>query len=112
MGFPGAGLLVPSCQYTMVPLRGVSTPQVNGLHYANGGNDYFPSATVGYSYAKSYDCNSDEAQQVNLWKLLANLLLVPLIKFWLIFSVGYFYNRFTLQDRSQRKFCQKYQFPS
>ncbi|XP_015676807.1 brother of CDO [Protobothrops mucrosquamatus] len=65
LGFPGAGLLVPSCQYTMVPLRGVSTPQVNGLHYANGGNDYFPSATVGYSYAKSYDCNSDEAQQQN-----------------------------------------------
>ncbi|KAG8136766.1 putative Brother of CDO protein, partial [Naja naja] len=65
LGFPGAGLLVPSCQYTMVPLRGVSTPQINGLHYANGGNGHFPSATVGYSYPKSYDCNSDEAQQQN-----------------------------------------------
>uniref|UniRef100_A0A8C6VKN5 Brother of CDO n=1 Tax=Naja naja TaxID=35670 RepID=A0A8C6VKN5_NAJNA len=52
LGFPGAGLLVPSCQYTMVPLRGVSTPQINGLHYANGGNGHFPSATVGYSYPK------------------------------------------------------------
>ncbi|XP_063161734.1 brother of CDO isoform X2 [Candoia aspera] len=65
LGFPGAGLLVPSCQYTMVPLQGVSTPQVNGLHYTNGGSGHFPSATVGYSCAKPYDCHSEEAHQQN-----------------------------------------------
>ncbi|XP_069058883.1 brother of CDO isoform X1 [Pleurodeles waltl] len=36
LAFPRTGLLTSSCQYTMVPLRGVSTGQANGLPYANG----------------------------------------------------------------------------
>nr|XP_056714427.1 brother of CDO isoform X2 [Euleptes europaea] len=71
LGFPGAGLLVSSCQYTMVPLRGVSTPRANGLHYANGvhlpvhqgANRHFPPATIGYSTAKPQDYSPDEVYQ-------------------------------------------------
>lgn len=72
LGFPGAGLLVSSCQYTMVPLRGVSTPQANGLRYANGvhlpvhqgPNGHFPPATIGYPAAKPQDYSPDEVYQV------------------------------------------------
>ncbi|KAL8190852.1 UNVERIFIED_CONTAM: hypothetical protein K2H54_062771 [Gekko kuhli] len=73
LGFPGAGLLVSSCQYTMVPLRGVSTPRANGLRYANGvhlpvhqgANGHFPPATIGYPTAKPQDYSPDEVYQQN-----------------------------------------------
>ncbi|XP_063999325.1 brother of CDO isoform X5 [Pogoniulus pusillus] len=68
MGFPGAGLLVSSCQYTMVPLRGISAsrasghPYVNGQPYANGAhlNSICPSAGVGYATTKPQDYSPDE----------------------------------------------------
>ncbi|XP_060090618.1 brother of CDO isoform X2 [Heteronotia binoei] len=71
LGFPGAGLLVSSCQYTMVPLRGVSTPRASGLRYANGvhlpvhqgANGHFPPATIGYPAAKPQDYSPDEVYQ-------------------------------------------------
>ncbi|XP_074450874.1 brother of CDO isoform X5 [Larus michahellis] len=71
MGFPGAGLLVSSCQYTMVPLRGISAPRanghpyVNGQPYANGAhlNGICPSAGVGYASAKPRDYSPDEVPQ-------------------------------------------------
>ncbi|XP_044297583.1 brother of CDO isoform X1 [Varanus komodoensis] len=73
LGFPGAGLLVSSCQYTMVPLRGVSASQANGLRYANGvhlpahhgANGHFPSATISYSSAKPHDYGPEEVHQQN-----------------------------------------------
>ncbi|NWQ80773.1 BOC protein, partial [Columbina picui] len=69
MGFPGAGLLVSSCQYTMVPLRGISAPRanghpyVNGQPYANGAhlNGICPSA--GYASTKPRDYSPDEVPQ-------------------------------------------------
>lgn len=72
MGFPGAGLLVSSCQYTMVPLRGISAPRanghpyVNGQPYANGAhlNGICPSAGVGYASTKPRDYSPDEVPQV------------------------------------------------
>ncbi|XP_061484303.1 brother of CDO isoform X2 [Rhineura floridana] len=71
LGFPGAGLLVSSCQYTMVPLQGVSTPRANGLCYGNGvhlpatqgANGHFSSATIGYPSTKAQDYSPDEVQQ-------------------------------------------------
>ncbi|XP_037245748.1 brother of CDO isoform X2 [Falco biarmicus] len=68
MGFPGAGLLVSSCQYTMVPLRGISAPRasghpyVNGQPYANGAhlNGICPSAGVGYASTETRDYSPDE----------------------------------------------------
>ncbi|XP_077198109.1 brother of CDO isoform X2 [Paroedura picta] len=71
LGFPGAGLLVPSCQYTMVPLRAASTPRANGLCYANGvhlpvhqgANGHFPPATIGYPAAKPQDYSPDDIYQ-------------------------------------------------
>ncbi|KAJ7320292.1 hypothetical protein JRQ81_019803 [Phrynocephalus forsythii] len=73
LGFPGAGLLMSSCQYTMVPLRGVSTHQANRLRYANGlplpthqgANGHFPSNTITYPSAKAHDYNPDEVHQQN-----------------------------------------------
>ncbi|XP_053931506.1 brother of CDO isoform X4 [Cuculus canorus] len=71
MGFPGAGLLVSSCQYTMVPLRGVSAPRANGHPYANGQpytsgahlNGICPPAGVGYASTKPRDYRPDEVAQ-------------------------------------------------
>ncbi|XP_067157938.1 brother of CDO isoform X5 [Apteryx mantelli] len=71
MGFPGAGLLVSSCQYTMVPLRGISAPRANGHLYVNGQryasaaqlNDICPSAGVGYASTKPQDYGPDDMQQ-------------------------------------------------
>nr|XP_009937805.1 PREDICTED: brother of CDO [Opisthocomus hoazin] len=71
MGFPGAGLLVSSCQYTMVPLRGISAPRasghpyVNGQPYANGAhlNGICPAAGVGYASTKPRDYSPDEVPQ-------------------------------------------------
>ncbi|XP_019382391.1 PREDICTED: brother of CDO isoform X2 [Gavialis gangeticus] len=65
MGFPGAGLLVSSCQYTMVPLRGVSAPRASGQSYANGVhlNGSYPTAGIGYPSTKPRDYCSDEVQQ-------------------------------------------------
>ncbi|XP_072738631.1 brother of CDO isoform X7 [Ciconia boyciana] len=71
MGFPGAGLLVSSCQYTMVPLRGISAPRanghpyVNGQPYANGAhlNGICPTAGVGYANTKPRDYSPDEVPQ-------------------------------------------------
>ncbi|XP_071416840.1 brother of CDO isoform X2 [Pithys albifrons albifrons] len=68
MGFPGAGLLVSSCQYTMVPLRGISTPRANGHPYVNGQpytnrahlNGICPSSGVGYASTKPRDYSPDE----------------------------------------------------
>ncbi|XP_048349884.1 brother of CDO isoform X3 [Sphaerodactylus townsendi] len=73
LGFPGAGLLVSSCQYTMVPLQGVATPRANGLRYANGvhlpvhqgANSHFTPATIGYPTAKLQDYSPDEVYQQN-----------------------------------------------
>lgn len=70
MGFPGAGLLVSSCQYTMVPLRAISAPRanghpyVNGQPYANGAhlNGICPSAGVGYASTKPRDYSPDMQQ--------------------------------------------------
>ncbi|XP_009981331.1 PREDICTED: brother of CDO [Tauraco erythrolophus] len=72
MGFPGAGLLVSSCQYTMVPLRGISAPRasghpyVNGQPYANGAhlNGICSSAGVGYASTKPRDYSPDEMPQL------------------------------------------------
>uniref|UniRef100_A0A8D0HKI3 Brother of CDO n=1 Tax=Sphenodon punctatus TaxID=8508 RepID=A0A8D0HKI3_SPHPU len=65
LGFPGAGLLVSSCQYTMVPLRGVSTPRANGQPYANGVhlNGVCSSAAIVYLGAKPRDYSPHEVQQ-------------------------------------------------
>ncbi|PKU36423.1 hypothetical protein llap_13272 [Limosa lapponica baueri] len=71
MGFPGAGLLVSSCQYTMVPLRGISAPRasghpyVNGQPYANGAhlNGICSSAGVGYASTKPRDYSPGEVPQ-------------------------------------------------
>ncbi|XP_019331707.1 brother of CDO isoform X1 [Alligator mississippiensis] len=65
MGFPGAGLLVSSCQYTMVPLRGVSAPRASGQPYANGVhlNGSYPSAGIGYPSTKPRDYCPDEVHQ-------------------------------------------------
>ncbi|XP_019404354.1 PREDICTED: brother of CDO isoform X2 [Crocodylus porosus] len=65
MGFPGAGLLVSSCQYTMVPLRGVSAPRASGQPYSNGVhlNGSYPSAGIGYPSTKPRDYCPDEVQQ-------------------------------------------------
>ncbi|KAM6094720.1 brother of CDO isoform 7-T7 [Chlamydotis macqueenii] len=71
MGFPGAGLLVSSCQYTMVPLRGISAPCANGHPYVNGQpyanrahlNGICPSAGVGYASTKPRDYSPDEVPQ-------------------------------------------------
>ncbi|KFP75642.1 Brother of CDO [Acanthisitta chloris] len=68
MGFPGAGLLVSSCQYTMVPLRGISAPRANGHPYVNGQpytnrahlNGICPSTGVGYASTKPRDYSPDE----------------------------------------------------
>uniref|UniRef100_A0A8D0EKM5 BOC cell adhesion associated, oncogene regulated n=1 Tax=Strix occidentalis caurina TaxID=311401 RepID=A0A8D0EKM5_STROC len=82
MGFPGAGLLVSSCQYTMVPLRGISAPRtnghpyVNGQPYANGAhlNGICPSAGVGYASTKPRDYSPDELLLVlNLFVCLPRL---------------------------------------
>lgn len=72
MGFPGAGLLVSSCQYTMVPLRGISAPRANGHPYVNGQpyasgahlNGICPSAGVDYVSTKPQDYSPDDMQQV------------------------------------------------
>lgn len=71
MGFPGAGLLVSSCQYTMVPLRGISAPRANGHPYVNGQpyasgahlNGICPSAGVDYVSTKPQDYSPDDMQQ-------------------------------------------------
>lgn len=71
MGFPGAGLLVSSCQYTMVPLRGISAPRANGHPYVNGQpytngahlNGICPSAGV-YASTKPRDYSPDEVPPV------------------------------------------------
>ncbi|KFP86618.1 Brother of CDO [Apaloderma vittatum] len=68
MGFPGAGLLVSSCQYTMVPLRGLSAPRANGHPYVSGQpytsgahlNGICPSAGGGYASTKPRDYSLDE----------------------------------------------------
>ncbi|POI30652.1 hypothetical protein CIB84_005597, partial [Bambusicola thoracicus] len=68
MGFPGAGLLVSSCQYTMVPLRGISAPRANGHPYVNGQpyasgahlNGICPSAGVDYVSTKPQDYSPDD----------------------------------------------------
>uniref|UniRef100_A0A8C0EY38 Brother of CDO n=1 Tax=Bubo bubo TaxID=30461 RepID=A0A8C0EY38_BUBBB len=82
MGFPGAGLLVSSCQYTMVPLRGISAPRANGhpyvnrQPYANGAhlNGICPSAGVGYASTKPRDYSPDELLLVlNLFICLPRL---------------------------------------
>ncbi|XP_035170790.1 brother of CDO isoform X4 [Oxyura jamaicensis] len=70
MGFPGAGLLVSSCQYTMVPLRAISAPRANGHPYVNGQpytngahlNGICPSAGVGYASTKPRDYSPDMQQ--------------------------------------------------
>uniref|UniRef100_A0A8C0G7L2 BOC cell adhesion associated, oncogene regulated n=1 Tax=Chelonoidis abingdonii TaxID=106734 RepID=A0A8C0G7L2_CHEAB len=66
LGFSGTGLLVSSCQYTMVPLRGVPTPRSNGQPYANGVhlNGGCPSGGTGYPSTKSRDYSLDEVHQV------------------------------------------------
>uniref|UniRef100_A0A803YE09 Brother of CDO n=1 Tax=Meleagris gallopavo TaxID=9103 RepID=A0A803YE09_MELGA len=71
MGFPGAGLLVSSCQYTMVPLRGISAPRANGHPYVNGQpyasgahlKGICPSAGVDYVSTKTQDYSPDDMQQ-------------------------------------------------
>lgn len=71
MSFPGAGLLVSSCQYTMVPLRGISAPRASGHPFVNGQpyasrahlNGICPSAGVGYASTKPRDYSPDEVPQ-------------------------------------------------
>ncbi|XP_066475169.1 brother of CDO [Tiliqua scincoides] len=71
LGFPGAGLLVSSCQYTMVPLQGASTPHSSGMRYTNGVHQpahqgvsgRFPTATIGYPGTKPKDYSPDEVHQ-------------------------------------------------
>lgn len=73
MSFPGAGLLVSSCQYTMVPLRGISAPRANGHPFVNGQpyasrahlNGICTSAGVGYTSTKPCDYSPDEMPQVS-----------------------------------------------
>uniref|UniRef100_A0A8C0EY28 Brother of CDO n=1 Tax=Bubo bubo TaxID=30461 RepID=A0A8C0EY28_BUBBB len=82
MGFPGAGLLVSSCQYTMVPLRGISAPRANGhpyvnrQPYANGAhlNGICPSAGVGYASTKPRDYSPDESHEETNALLQARVL--------------------------------------
>ncbi|XP_074856177.1 brother of CDO isoform X3 [Carettochelys insculpta] len=65
LGFPGTGLLVSSCQYTMVPLRGVPIPRANGQLYANGVhlNGCCPSGGTSYLSTKPRDDSPGEVQQ-------------------------------------------------
>ncbi|XP_061844695.1 brother of CDO isoform X3 [Colius striatus] len=68
MGFPGAGLLVSSCQYTMVPLRGISAPRasghpyVSGQPYASGAhlNAICPPAALGFPGSKPRDYSPNQ----------------------------------------------------
>uniref|UniRef100_A0A8C3SQW6 BOC cell adhesion associated, oncogene regulated n=1 Tax=Chelydra serpentina TaxID=8475 RepID=A0A8C3SQW6_CHESE len=77
LGFSGTGLLVSSCQYTMVPLRGVPTPRANGQPYANGVhlNGSCPSGGAGYPSTKSRDYSPDEVQQVPSSPVLTTSML-------------------------------------
>uniref|UniRef100_A0A8C2U4Z5 Brother of CDO n=1 Tax=Coturnix japonica TaxID=93934 RepID=A0A8C2U4Z5_COTJA len=82
MGFPGAGLLVSSCQYTMVPLRGISAPRANGHPYVNGQpyasgahlNGICSSAGVDYVSTKPRDYSPDDMQQETNALLQARVL--------------------------------------
>ncbi|XP_050812974.1 brother of CDO isoform X1 [Gopherus flavomarginatus] len=77
LGFSGTGLLVSSCQYTMVPLRGVPTPRANGQPYANGVhlNGGCPSGGTGYPSTKSRDYSPDEVHQGETNTLLQGRVL-------------------------------------
>uniref|UniRef100_A0A8C0GEU0 BOC cell adhesion associated, oncogene regulated n=1 Tax=Chelonoidis abingdonii TaxID=106734 RepID=A0A8C0GEU0_CHEAB len=83
LGFSGTGLLVSSCQYTMVPLRGVPTPRSNGQPYANGVhlNGGCPSGGTGYPSTKSRDYSLDEVHQVPSPSVLTTNALFPLSPF-------------------------------
>ncbi|XP_036602239.1 brother of CDO isoform X1 [Trichosurus vulpecula] len=71
LGFPSTALLSSSCQYTMVPLRGISAPRANGQPYINGQpyasglhvNGACPSAGLGYPGVKTQEYSPGELQQ-------------------------------------------------
>uniref|UniRef100_A0A4X2L992 Brother of CDO n=1 Tax=Vombatus ursinus TaxID=29139 RepID=A0A4X2L992_VOMUR len=71
LGFPSTALLSSSCQYTMVPLRGISAPRTNGQPYINGQpyanglrvNRACPSAALGYPGVKTQEYSPGELQQ-------------------------------------------------
>ncbi|XP_038268797.1 brother of CDO isoform X3 [Dermochelys coriacea] len=77
LGFTGTRLLVSSCQYTMVPLRGVPIPRANGQPYANSVhlNGSCPSGGTGYPSTKSRDYSPDEVQQDETNTLLQGRVL-------------------------------------
>ncbi|XP_069491901.1 brother of CDO isoform X2 [Ambystoma mexicanum] len=62
VAFPRTGLLTSSCQYTMVPLRGVSAGQANGLPYANGS---CPSAELKVPMAKHHPDGAVQSEERN-----------------------------------------------
>ncbi|XP_029433976.1 brother of CDO isoform X2 [Rhinatrema bivittatum] len=71
--FPGAGLLAPSCQYTMVPLQGAAVARANGHLYANGVhlNGGCPSGEMAYPTIKEREyCPDGIFQQAEASTLL------------------------------------------
>nr|XP_033798331.1 brother of CDO [Geotrypetes seraphini]XP_033798332.1 brother of CDO [Geotrypetes seraphini]XP_033798333.1 brother of CDO [Geotrypetes seraphini]XP_033798334.1 brother of CDO [Geotrypetes seraphini] len=71
--FPGAGLLAPSCQYTMVPLPGASLSRQNGHLSPNGihMNGGCPSAEMAYPAIKQQEyCPEGVFQQAETSTLL------------------------------------------
>ncbi|KAM9032406.1 brother of CDO isoform X1 [Sarcophilus harrisii] len=71
LAFPSSALLPSSCQYTMVPLRGISAPRANGQPYING-QPYVnglhvkgacPSAGLGCPGVKTQEYSPGELQQ-------------------------------------------------
>ncbi|KAE8621085.1 hypothetical protein XENTR_v10004679 [Xenopus tropicalis] len=65
IAFPSAGILTSSCQYTMVPLRGVST--ISNFPYANGSvvNGTCPSANPNGTKPREYDPETEHQDEAN-----------------------------------------------
>ncbi|XP_018104488.1 brother of CDO isoform X2 [Xenopus laevis] len=74
IAFPSAGILTSSCQYTMVPLRGVST--ISNFPYANGGvvNGTCPSVNSSHNELKPREYESEAEHQDEANSLLEEMV--------------------------------------
>ncbi|XP_060054349.1 brother of CDO isoform X2 [Erinaceus europaeus] len=86
LGFPRGALLTSSCQYTMVPLRGLPGHRANGQPYISGTNGHTcangihvnrgcPAATMGYPGMKPQQHCPGELQQDGTNSLLRQTIL-------------------------------------